>query len=416
MTQTDPTTVAAADLSLGTVLIHAFHGPGVLVGLDAERDRLSVLLRGDTVPKEYALSVQSIFKLEDGRWVGKAPLTGMGSADAAPAAATYLSAPPALPATAHGVWPLIQLGGLAGDADIQQLIAQFPNKTMPTGRQPPLGCWFNPQWQFDMQDRYLLCDWSSDVGQTVALRMQLATDAQGQRSFGVLAMQPLRHGGYQVTCELGHIAVTDGATEGVAKLLWGEALFYAHLCCFDEHAPYVHAGGRYDWLLSGIAMSIAPADTRLVSMEKPIRWDEVNAKLDTPMQLDGQGQFNLDVSQLRFLMPSEDNSPLAQFRGQVMQVTPCTFAPLVQAVYGTTGYMLELAVLTDLQTDRHMRVRVVCPASGLPEDWQPKEGDWVTGDVWLQAWLWMAEMVQPVVVKKPAAVKPKKPARKVPKA
>ena len=54
MTQTDPTTVAAADLSLGTVLIHAFHGPGVLVGLDAERDRLSVLLRGDTVPKEYA--------------------------------------------------------------------------------------------------------------------------------------------------------------------------------------------------------------------------------------------------------------------------------------------------------------------------------------------------------------------------
>jgi hypothetical protein len=40
---------------------------------------------------------------------------------------------------------------------------------------------------------------------------------------GVLAMQPLRHGGYQAGCELGRIAVTDGATRGGEKPFRGTA-------------------------------------------------------------------------------------------------------------------------------------------------------------------------------------------------
>jgi hypothetical protein len=402
--------VPAADIPLGTPVVHASNGAGVLLSFNAELRQVEVQHPMQDEPVVYALTVKGILRLQDGRWIESAPKSDFTFHWADAAHPTYELASE-LPEQARGMWPLMILAGEHCKSVIEQLIADTPTKPLAAGGRAPLGCWYNPQWTLSTADRYLMTDLNSGIELTVATRCALGTNVQGQPSLSVLALQPLRQMGCQMTCELQKIAVQADTSEGVAQLRWGnEFVMYAHMSCLDEHAPYVHAGGHYDWLLSGVALHIELADTRSIKVHQPEWLDAVNAKLSEPMQLDEGGDLHVLTDELRYLLPSEEFSPQHQFRGEVLQVTPCSFEPLVHSVYGTSGYVLELAVLKDADTDWFMRIRLVCPAKTLTDKLQPEVGQVVTGQLWLQAWLAMAQLlIQPP---KPKAAPVKRVAKK----
>jgi hypothetical protein len=402
--------VPAADIPLGAPIIHASNGLGVLLAFNSELRQVAVKHKKSDEPTVYALSSRGILRLSDGSWIESAPKSDFTFHWADAAHPTYDMAAD-LPEQARGMWPLVQLAGEAFKRVIEQLAADTPTRPLAVGGRAPLGCWYNPQWSFDTTDRYLMTDLHSGIELTVAMRAALLTNAQGQRSLSVLGMQPMRQMGFQVTCQLEKIAVKPEGSDGVAQLRWGDdQMFYAHMCCLDEHAPYVHAGGHYDWLLSGVALSIKLADTSGYKVNKPAWLDAVNAKLAEPMQLDDEGNLCMTNDELRYLLPSEDFSPQHEFRGEVMKVTPCSFEHLVHGVYGVSGFVLEIAVLKDIGTDQQMRVRLVCPAKTIEIGLQPQVGQVVTGQLWLQAWLWMAQL--PAQAPKPKAVQVKKVAKK----
>lgn len=408
--------VLAADIPLGDPIVHARNGLGVLVAFDAELNQITVKHPKLDSPTVYALSVKGILRLLDGRWVELAPHNGSFALHWADAAHPTYALVADLPAQARGVWPLAQLAGEQSQSVIEQLVADMPTRPLTVAAQAPLGCWYNPQWCIDTTERYLLTDYHGGMELTVALRVALIANAQGQSTLSVMGMQPLRQIGCQMTCELQQIAITEDAAEGVAQLHWSDAhVFYAHLCCLDEHAPYVHAGGRYDWLLSGVALSVRPADMGGIKLNKPTWLDAVNAMLAEPLRLDDEGELTVTTDELRYLLPSEDFSPQHEFRGEIMQVAPCSFEPLVHAVYGANGWVLEMAVLPHPGSEQPMRIRMVCPAKTLALDFQPEVGQVLTGQVWLQAWLWGAAMLQPIVAKKPVVTRRKKFVRKTPK-
>lgn len=397
--------VPAAQIALGDTVIHSSYGAGVLMGFDADLHQMTVQHPGQDEPTVYALQAEGILRLRDGRWVEAAPKSDFTHHWAGDAHPTY-EVNNHLHDQARGVWPLFELAGEHSQRVIYKLIADMPKQPLAVGGRAPLGCWYNPQWPFNRAERYLLTDHHSGIDLTVALRATLVADASRQNSLSVLGMQPLRHIGCQMTCELQKIALQPDGSEGVAQLRWGDGHeFYAHLCCLDEHAPYVHAGGHYDWLLSGVALHIALADTQGFQLHKPDWLDAVNAMLSEPMQLDEAGNLHVSTQELRYLMPSQAFSPQHAFRGQVTNAEPCSFEPLVQGVYGNSGYVLDVAVLKDADTGPIMRVRVVCPAKTLAPGFTPEVGQVVTGQLWLQAWLAMAQLPAPVPKPKP---KPKK--------
>jgi hypothetical protein len=378
------TFVAHTDLAMGQVLIQATYGPGVLVGFDAQENWLQVLHDGDRHATTYQLGDQGNLRLPDGRWVDGPPSQQQRKRmRPPPTKPTYVSANP-LPIEAHGAFPLMKLADAPAQDTLRSIVQTMPVQPHVLREGPPGKCWHNPQWDRQRSDKFFLCNWQYGSRLSVAVRVRQVTDAAGQTAMHFMTMLPCCQDGDQVFCELDHIAIAPDGSEAIATLRWGDdMLFCVYLTYFYEHAPYLQAGIRYEVLVSGVVLDIHPSTQQSVTMEKPDWLDDVNAKIPTPLPLDAQGQFTLDVSQLRYLVPSQTDSPLAQFSGEVIWTQAFEFDPQVQPIYGTRGYQIEVYAATD-SSDKKLRIQLLCPEKVLNGGWLPVEGDWIGGHAWLQ--------------------------------
>ncbi len=388
--------VPYTELTIGQQLISVGHGPGVLTAFNAEHNWLIVQHDGYRRPDVYAAGMAGILQLPDGRWLNGPPNKRQASrTPVATTVPTYTADAP-LPITALGAWPLMRLADAPAEQTLRQLVKSMPAEPLLLPQGPAPDCVHNPQWRWLRGDKFLLCDWFYENRQSVAVRTRQVTDEAGQTSMHFMNMLPYCKEGAQIVCTVEHISCAPDGTEAVARLSWrGEAAFSAYLTCFYEHAPYLHVGARYEFLLSGLVLNIKPSTQQSISVDKPDWLDAVNAKLPTPIALDAQGKWNLDVSELMYWMPMEPNSPLMEFRAQVLWSKPIEIDPLVQPIFGTRVYVLNAYVQNDSNSDEKMRIELKCPEKILPGGRVPKDGDWISGHLWLQAWLWMAEIVKP---------------------
>lgn len=375
--------VAHTDLAVGQVLIQATNGPGVLVELNVQENWLIVQHDGDRHASTYTLSMQGNLRLPDGRWVDGPPSQRqIKRMPPLPTKPTYVSTK-SLPIEANGAFPLMKLADAPAEDTLRKIVQAMPVEPLVLRPGPPGDCWHNPQWDLPRSDKFLLCDWQYDSRLSVAVRARQVTDDAGQTTMHFMTMLPYCKEGDQVFCEVDHIAIEPDGSQAVATLRWGDdTLFCVYLTCFYEHAAYLQAGSHYEVLVSGVVLDIHPSSQQSVTMPKPDWLDAVNAKIPTPLPLDAQGQLVLDVSQLRYLVPSQSDSPLAQFRGEVIWTKAFEFDMQVQPIYGVRGYKIEVYASTD-SSNKKLRIQLLCPEKVFKDGWLPLEGDWIGGHAWL---------------------------------
>jgi hypothetical protein len=76
--------VPAADLPIGQALVHRRYGAGVLTAFDAAQQSIAVRHDGERGERVYALEVQGMFKLPDGRYVDAVPPWHLDAVPAVP--------------------------------------------------------------------------------------------------------------------------------------------------------------------------------------------------------------------------------------------------------------------------------------------------------------------------------------------
>jgi hypothetical protein len=391
MPHTTDDVVPHTALTIGQQLISVGHGPGVLREIDALHNYLIVQHDGFRHPTTYSAVMAGGLQLPDGRWVNGPPNKRQARRRPIPTDTPTYTADAPLPATAMGAWPLLRLADAPAEQTLRQLVGAMTVAPLLLPQGPAPNCVHNPQWRWLRGDKFLLCEWLYESRLSVAVRTRQTTDAAGQSTMHFMSLQPYCKEGAQIVCEVRGITVAANGTEALAQLSWrGNAAFTAYLTCFYEHAPYLHVGAQYEFLLSGLVLNIKPSTQQSISVDKPDWLDVVNAKLPTPIALDAQGKWNLDVSELRYWMSLESKSPLMEFRAQVLWSKAFDFDPQVQAVYGARGYVMHAFVLNDSNSDEKMRIELKCPEKILPAGWVPQDGDWISGHLWLQAWLWRA--------------------------
>lgn len=212
----------------------------------------------------------------------------------------------------------------------------------------------------------------------------------------VVSIFPFCTLGRQLTLTLQEVRVWSGGLEAQITASWGDA----EVTFFDTQYPinraWYQVGQRYDFILSGVAYSVGPAQPRDFPVQyhpDQVAWmnqqrqpGEEPVKTSTTMHLQGAAMFlpvpDWDVDDYSFHAPVKSVTEFTDWLGQ-------------------DGWRVCATVMRFGDTDADLDILITRRA--WTGDAPPRPGQDIEGRLWLQGYLWM-----PVSPSRPSQAKPKK--------
>lgn len=200
----------------------------------------------------------------------------------------------------------------------------------------------------------------------------------------VVSIFPFCTLGSQLTLTLQEVRVWSGGLEAQITASWGEG----EVTFFDTqyliNRIWYEAGQRYDFILSGVAYSAAPAVQRSWKIQRNpdvVAWmnqrlepGDTPQQIETTMHLDGAAMFlpvdGWDTDDYSFHAPIKSVAEFTDWLGQ-------------------DGWRVRATVMRFGDTDADLDILITRRAWG--GDAPPQVGQDVEGRLWLQGYLWMPE-------------------------
>lgn len=198
----------------------------------------------------------------------------------------------------------------------------------------------------------------------------------------VVSVFPFCNLGSQVTLKLDKVCVWDGGLEAQITAIWGEAVITFFDTRYVVNRAWYEAGKRYDFILSGVAYSAAPAKPHSWTMQRhPDEVDWLNQRL-APGEPPEQAEMTIHLEGAA-LFSAVDNwdADDYNFRAPIKAVTEFT------GWLGQDGWRVKATVMRFGDTDADLDILITRRA--WRGDAPPQVGQDIEGSLWLQGYLWM---------------------------